>query len=100
MATFAEGEVTSLARIFGTTSDIMQLWLSLRAGIITDSDKTAILADVTAFEVIESDNVYIDAGPAGFKGRISPQEKRDLIASGIAALIGWEQGKGPELVRR
>lgn len=99
MATFTESQVTDLAEIFGATSDYMGQYLDARADIITDSDKTAITADVTSYQAIESDNVEIQAGPAGFQGSVSADKKRSLIKKRIAALIGWQVSTGASLVR-
>lgn len=98
MATFDESQVTSLSRAFGATSDLMEQHLTERASLITDADKTAVLADITDLEAIEDDNIFVAAGPAGFKGSISPANKRSLIKSRIAALIGWPYSSG-RLVR-
>jgi hypothetical protein len=99
MATFDESQVTSLAEIFGQTSDYMGQWLDVRASIITDADKTAILTDITSYQAIENDNINVTAGPAGFKGQISPSNKRSLIRDRIGALIGWEVSSSSRLVR-
>jgi hypothetical protein len=99
MATFDAAQITSLAEIFGTTSDEMSYWLDGREGIITEADKTSILADVTAHQAIEDDNINVTAGPAGFQGRISPSDKRSLIKKRIGALLGWQVVSGGGLVR-
>src|SRR6185312_15580465 len=99
MATFVESEVTDLARIFGRNSDYMGQYLSIRAGIITDSDKTAILADVTAYQSIEDDNVEVTGNIKNFGANVSADRKRSLIRNRIGALIGWEVSTGASLVR-
>lgn len=99
MATFTESQITDLCRIFATNSDLMADHLDYHASLITESDKTALLLDVTAYEAIEDDNVYVTAGPAGFEGRISPDEKRSLIRKRIAGLIHWPLSAGNRLVR-
>ena len=99
MATFDEAQTTSLARIFGTTSDVLGLHLDFWAGVITDSDKTAILADITAYEAIENDNVEVSANLKNFGANVSADKKRSLIKRRIAALIGWEMSSGASLVR-
>ena len=99
MATFSESQVTSLAEIFGQTSDLMSQWLSIRDGIITESDKTAILADVTSYQAIEDDNVEISAKERNFGAAVSASNKRNLIKKRIAALIGWQMASGSRLVR-
>lgn len=87
MATFSEAQITDLCRIFGVDSETLGYRLDIYAGVITESDKTAVLADITAFKAIEDDNIHVEAGPAGFRGRISPAEKRSLIKKRIAGLI-------------
>jgi hypothetical protein len=99
MATFAEDQVRSLAEIFGQTSDYMSQYLSIRAGIITDSDKTSILLRVTAYQAIETDNVEVEANLKNFGAHVSADRKRSLVKQKIAALIGWEVSTGASLVR-
>lgn len=100
LATFDEGQVTSLAEIFTTTSDYMGQWLNIRASIITASDKTAILADITSYQAIEDDNVEIVDKEANFGARLRPAAKRTTIRNRIAGLIGWEAvTSGSRLVR-
>jgi hypothetical protein len=99
MATFDESQVTSLAEIFGQTSDYMGQWLDVRASIITDADKTAILADITSYQAVETD--YVDIMPnIGNKGaKLSPDKQRSLIRNRIGSLIGWQVSSSNRLVR-
>lgn len=99
MATFTSAQITDLARILGTNSEELGYKLDIYAGVITDDDKTAVLADITAFEAIEDDNVFVTAGPAGFQGSISPDKKRSLIKKRIAALLHCDDSGGSRLVR-
>lgn len=102
MATFTEAQVTSLAEIFETTSDVMSTHLTFRAGLITDSDKTAIVAQIARYT-----NATV-AGRTWFKGTES-NEGFNMgavnVASNkdprtiIAGLIGWEVSSGGRLVR-
>lgn len=74
--------------------------LSYLDPVLTTADQTAILADVTAYEAIENDNVEIEAGPAGFQGSISPDKKRSLIKKRIAGLLQiTEASSSASLVR-
>lgn len=98
MATFSTAQITDLAEIVGSNSDVLGLHLSFYAGVITDDDKVRVLERVTEYRAIESDNVHIEGGPASFKGRISPSEKRSLIKKRIADLIQFPIGDG-RLVR-
>ena len=99
MATFDESQVTSLAEIFTTNSSVMGSYLSMLTHSITDSDKTAILADITAYQAIEDDNVSIDPRERNFGARINPSSKRSTIKNRIAGLIGWEVSSGARRVR-
>ena len=101
MATFTSAQTTDLARIFTSNSDVMGDHLTFFADVISDEDKTAILADITAYEAVEDDNVFVTAGPAGFQGSISPDKKRSLIKNRIAGLIQWPlpSSGGARLVR-
>lgn len=101
MATFDASQITDLARIFGKSSNLLSFRVGLSASIITDADKTAVLLDITAYELIEDDNVNVSAGPAGFEGSISPAQKRSLIKKRIAGLLLIEDllNSGTGLVR-
>ena len=94
MATFTAAQTTSLARIFGTSSDAMDYHLDGREELITEDDKTAILLDVTAYVAIEDDNVSIEPKERNFGARLSGGAKRSLIKNRIAGLIGWETVSG------
>jgi len=99
MATFDESQITSLARIFGTNSDVMGLHLDLYAGIITDADKTAILLDVTAYGLVQDNDVSIDPKERNFGARIGADTKRSLIKQRIGGLIQFQVSSGSRLVR-
>jgi hypothetical protein len=49
MATFDEAQVTSLASMFGSNSDAMSYHLEGYEELITESDKTAVLAQITRY---------------------------------------------------
>jgi hypothetical protein len=99
MATFDETQVTNLARIFGTTSDLMSTWLDVRTSIITDADKTAILADITSYQAIQDDNLQLEPKERNFGTRLNASDKRSLIRNRIAGLIGWQMTASAGLVR-
>ena len=90
MATFTDAQKSDLARIFGTNSEELGYRLDIYAGVITDDDKTAVLADVTAFEAIEDDNINIIDKERNFGARIDPDKKRSLIKKRIAGLLHCE----------
>jgi hypothetical protein len=94
MATFDDQEVTDLAAIFTVTSDYMGQFLSIRDGIITETDKDRILADVTEHQAIENDNLSIEPRDRNFGARMSGDSKRSLIRQRIAGLIGWSTSTG------
>ena len=94
MATFTEAQVTSLARMFSTSSDVMGLHLDFYAGIITDADKTAIVADITAYEALENVAESIEPMERNFGVRVNSDGQRSLIRNRVAGLIGWETASG------
>ena len=102
MATFDEGEVTDLAEILGTNSDVLGLHLELYAAIITDSDKTAVLSRVTDYQAVEDNDVDIFAKERNFGAQRSSDKKRSLIRARIVSLLHAEDfvsASGSRLVR-
>lgn len=87
MATFTESQITDLCRIIGTNSDLLSTHLDYYETLITDSDKTAVLADVTAYELIEDDNVFVEPNVKNFGAKISPDGKRALIRNRIVNIL-------------
>lgn len=87
MATFNSLQTTDLASIFGVSSDLMGDRLDYAESLISEDDKTMVLDNVSAYQAIENDNMVVSAGPAGFQGRIDPDQKRSLIKKRIAGLI-------------
>lgn len=100
MATFTPTEVTSLARMFSTTSDLMGNWLGIREGIITATDLAAIQADITAYELIDDNAESIEPNIRNFGVRLNADAPRALIRNRVAGLIGWEvASSGSRLIR-
>lgn len=81
--------MTDIARVFGASSDAMDYHLDLYANLITETDKTAVLADVDAHELIENDVEVVTAAAGGFKGNVSAFNKQAKIKKRIAGLIQW-----------
>lgn len=89
MATFDEDEITDLAEILGTNSDLLDAHLDLYASVITDSDKTKVLARVTEWAAVDNDTVTIEPMERNFGVRKGSSSTRSLIAQRIAALLHW-----------
>lgn len=102
MATFTEAQTTSLAAIFTASSDVMDDHLVYYASVITESDKTAILAQVTRYENgTVKGRVWFDSTESneGFNmSAVNVASNKDPKTI-IAGLIGWEVVSGSSLVR-
>jgi hypothetical protein len=102
MATFDAAQITSLAEIFGTTSDEMGYWLDGREGIITDADKTAIVAQIARYvNGTVKGRVWFEGTESneGFNmGTVNVASNKDPKTI-IGGLIGWPQSSGSRLVR-
>lgn len=104
MAVFDEAQVTSIASMFETNSDVMDTHLDLHAGIITDADKTEITAQIARFtngtvkgrvwfEGKESNRGYNMSAPVS-------ADNRDPRAV-VAGLIQWSwYGSGQAMLVR
>jgi len=97
--TWTSAQVTSLSRIFGTYSNNVSTRLAFMDSVLTAADQTAIIADIAAFELVESDNVDVDPNVKNFGARISASAKRALIKNRIAGLLQWETSDGGRLIR-
>lgn len=92
MATFDEGEITDLAEILGTNSDVLGLHLDFYAGVITDSDKTRVLELVTEWQAIGTDGMTesIEPKEANFGVRSGSGSSAASIKNRIAALLQFQ----------
>ena len=100
MATFSESQITDLAEIFDTNSETLADHLEFYASVITESDKTAVLARITDFQAVEDNDTSIEPNVRNFGARINSNSKRALIRKRIAALLSWTlTGSGSRLVR-
>jgi hypothetical protein len=100
MAEFDASQITDLAEILGTNSDVLDAHLDYYASVITDSDKTKVLSLVTSWQAVTSYQ-SIDAKDRNFGVNYSPAAHRNELASRIARLVQFEQGAstGSRLVR-
>lgn len=100
MATFDEAQVTSLCRILGTNSDRLDQHLTYHAQVITDADKTAVVADIAAFEAIEDDDTRLTPMSGNRGVDIDPDRQRARIRRRIAVLLHAEDftsGSGSQI---
>jgi hypothetical protein len=89
MATFTEEEVTDFCEILETNSDYLRGHLDYHAALITDSDKTKVLAYVTTWQTgsNSTDTTRIQAMDANFGANINPEDLRNILRKRIAALL-------------
>jgi hypothetical protein len=100
MATFTEAQITDIASMFGTYSHLMDAHLDSLVSMITDADKTAILAQVARYQ-----NGTVKGG-VWFRGTESNEgfnmsspniadsrDPRDVVAG----LIQWTFGVNNEI---
>ncbi len=100
MSTFTAQQITDLAEILSTNSDVLGLHLDYYASVITDTDKTAVLGSVTEYQAIESNDVSIEPMEKNFGARIGAGDKRSLIRRRIESLLQWQSvGTGSRLIR-
>jgi hypothetical protein len=90
MATFEEDEISDLAEIIGTNSDVLADRLTYYASVITDSDKTKVLARAAEWAAIDGDFVTAHPNQANGGGEYSPHAHRANIAQRIAKLLQCE----------
>lgn len=88
MATFTESQITDLAEILGTNSDLLGAHLDYYESVITDSDKTKVLARVTEWQGADV-GVAIEPKERNFGVRIGANSTQSFIAQKIAALLQW-----------
>ena len=86
MATFSESQITDIAEILETNSDVLGYQLDLNAPIITESDKTKVLAKITEWATAGANFTAIEPKEANFGAKISPNSQKDQIRRQIAAL--------------
>jgi topoisomerase IA-like protein len=79
MATFTEAQVTDIATVMEASSEYISGHLGVYGGFITESDKTAILADAAAYLLIQDDNVNIYAKESNRGAQINASAARRLI---------------------
>lgn len=98
MAQFTDAQITSLAEILGTSSNVLNAHLGYVGSLITETDKTSILNRVTEYQAVEDNDVSISPMERNFGARIDNSKKRSLIKNRIASLLLWETNEG-RLVR-
>ena len=93
MATFTESQITDLAVILSTSSDELNAHLDLHGSLITESDKTVILAQVTRYTAgTVSGGVWFEATESnegfnmGIPFNAGTRDPREIIS----ALLRWQ----------
>lgn len=99
MTTFSESQITDLAAILGTNSISMSTHIGLYANVITDSDKTKVLAYITDWQAAENDFVSFTPTESNEGFNLDTTRKRNAFASKIASLLQWEDYGSGGLVR-
>jgi len=88
MATFTESQITDLAVILGTNSDYLSQHLDFYASVITDSDKTKVLALMSQYDGF--DNRYI---------AFTPTESNEGLNMNLSNAVGDVESKIAKLLQ-
>ena len=101
MATFTESQITDLAEILSTNSDVLGDHLETYASVISDSDKVRVLELVTEWQAISTADMVVTIEPKerNFGARIGAGATTSSIARRIAAFLQWPLMTGSRLVR-
>lgn len=101
MATFTESEITDLAEILSTNSDVLGYHLDLYESVISDSDKTRVLELVTEWQAVSTSDMVVTIEPKerNFGARIGAGATTTSIAKRIAAFLQWPLVTSSRLVR-
>lgn len=89
MATFTEAQITDLAEILSTNSSDLSYHLDAYEGVITDSDKTRVLAKVTEWQAIDTDFAKFEPKESNEGFQYDPGVKRAALVQRIATLVQW-----------
>src|SRR5688572_31965903 len=89
MATFDAAQITDLAEILGTNSDVLDDHLDYYASLITESDKTKVLARVVEWQAIDGNFAWFSPTESNEGFNLSPGQQRTKLASWIAQLLQW-----------
>lgn len=87
MATFTESQISSLAGIFEVPSDTLSEWIGYSAALVTESDKTNVLAKITEWETIGSDFTKIHPMERNFGAEINPSDSKATLKRQVAAWL-------------
>ena len=99
MATFTAAQITDLADILGTNSDVLSLHLDFYAGIITDSDKTKVLARVTSYQALDDLHANFSPKESNEGLKLSASGQRNYYARKIANLLQFPFDSGGNVMR-
>lgn len=96
MSTFTESQITDLAEILGTNSDVLGDHLDYYASVISDSDKTRVLELATEWQAISTTDMVTTIEPKdrNFGVRVSGGAKINSITARIASLLQFETAAG------
>jgi len=96
MSTFTEAQITDLAEILSTNSDVLGDHLEYYASVISDSDKTRVLELVTEWQAVSTTDMVTTIEPKdrNFGVRVSGGAKINSIVARISALLQFEMASG------
>mgnify|MGYP001378669319 CR=1 FL=1 len=100
MATFTESQISDLAEILCTNSDVLEDHLSYYAEQITESDKTKVLARVTEWQGLDGDFTRIHPRERNFGAEINPADRKGFLVRSIASLLHWQVSSGVQRLAR
>lgn len=91
MATFSATQITDLAEILETNSSTLGDHLALYAAVISDTDKTRVLALVTEWQSVSTTDMVTTIEPKdrNFGVRVSAGAGTSSVARRIASLLQW-----------
>ena len=101
MATFTSEQITDLAEILGTNSDVLGDHLEYFESVISDSDKVRVLELVTEWQAVGTSGMVqsIEPNMRNFGVRRGAGASASSLARRIASLLQWEYSSGSRLVR-
>jgi hypothetical protein len=91
MATFTEAQVSELAGVLGTNSDTLGYHLDAYEQVISESDKTNVLATLVLIAAIPAGNSVTSVEPKerNFGARIGAGALERKYAAKIAGWLQW-----------
>jgi hypothetical protein len=91
MATFTESQITDLADILETNSDVLSAHLTYHESLITDSDKTKVLSRMSEIQALDTNHSSFTPTESNEGLNLGASSNRIFLANKLAALLHWNQ---------